>query len=446
MKTLLILDTEQTYGDVGIIIVNDKEILKQEQLVISPLFDKLPDGYDKKRHQQEYSTVNAIFGTFSDIIGRINHDIAQYSVTTICTHNLTADRKVFNSWCAAAGLENPFDTVSCTVDSQEAVKFLSLTTNSYSLEDFVQNLGDVHFLQKHIGLADAEIVLQIVLAFGIDNFIQFFGTDFNTILKKYLNSDKTLMNIVQGGETTSVLGKMLNSMGYTSVVQFDANGKKLVKSKYTLNQKGKQFFNSTLKQFIQNKKNYRDNIYLSLIRSGIVQNGINDNTLQNIPAEDRDLLKQKYNAILQEQVNAKIKELDNVCANKMKEAYSQSTQIINSAKQQVKQKEEEYKYLLNKINNQKSALENDLNKRKEEVNNILDSIISQANAEAEVIIKKANAEAETVIQKANAEKDKIITDARDYASKVKYNSWVDRIFFPILGLFAAIVFSLILLS
>lgn len=448
---LLILDTEQTYGDIGYVIYStSQKTLIERQLVIDEVnaAAKINAGFKQKMAAYEKLPSN-IYQRLSleQCLRLIQNDIEQYRVKCLIAHNLSADRKVFNSWCVASGLGhlNPFSIINNEFDSCELVKFLTINNTSYSLEGFVREFCDGDFVQEHTGLADARLIAQIFDALE-EKEIEFFLSNEYEFCKEYEKRTKTIETLLSRKMSTAQLAQKLYNMGYCEKVSMSKDGKPLAKPNYILNGRGVSFFNKC-DLFISKKHDMRGRYQRKMVVNSIQkETQINDTAAQEVYNIESDrgyymvesAKQEAQNIIGEAQAQAKLT-LD-----------ARTLELhLKGLKEEIEKRKREIINLDNTLSNMEScraAAEQKLKDAEQTRNNMIKRAAEESKRRMQMgesikddIIKNAKTEAHNIIDKANLQQKEIIKQAQVKTKLIRWGSWADRIFWPVLGLGLGIV-------
>lgn len=429
---LLILDTEQTYGDIGYVIYStSQKTLIERQLVIDEVnaAAKINAGFKQKMAAYEKLPSN-IYQRLSleQCLRLIKNDIEQYQVKCLISHNLSADRKVFNSWCVASGLGhlNPFSIINNEFDSCELVKFLTINNTSYSLEGFVREFCDGDFVQEHTGLADARLIAQIFDALE-EKEIEFFLSNEYEFCKEYEKRTKTIETLLSRKMSTAQLAQKLYNMGYCEKVSMSKDGKPLAKPNYILNGRGISFFNKC-DLFIGKKHDMRGRYQRKMVVENIQKNTLVNNT-------------QEINKTTNLH-NCEVRALEN-------ELSVEQMGELKGLREEIEKRKREIINLNNTLKGMEEhrlKIEQEQRNAEQTRNNIIKSAVEESKRRVQMgesikddIIRNAKTEAHNIIDKANLQQKEIIKQAQVKTKLIKWGSWADRIFWPVLGLGLGIV-------
>lgn len=426
---LLILDTEQTYGDIGYVIYSTNgERLIERQLVAEDVFAaaKVNQGLKQKFAAYEKLPTNICTkAPLEQCLTILSRDIQQYHPQILVAHNLSADRKVFNSWCIAGGLTNlnPFTLVGREFDSQELVKFLTINATSYSLEGFVRELSDEEFVQEHTGLADARLITEIFEALTEDE-ANFFLSDNYRFCKEYAKENKTIANMMGGAYGTGQLAESLWSAGFCEKHSVSKEGKFLATPRYTLNINGRSFFNRCY-SFINNKHDMRKRYQRKLVVAN-AKNTVYENTSLATQMDAQTQALFHYQAQSVERLSMQAQELNKEIAEKKKQIIVLDMTLADMGKEQ-KQSIDDAKKRLDAIQVQASK---DIAEAKVQAQ----SIINKANFTAGTTLQNAKNEAKREVENAQYIHKRLVSYGKLKAKAIHWGSWADRIFWPLLGL------------
>ena len=392
---ILILDTEQTYGDIGYVIYENGVRLVERQLVAEDVLRGAKQNAGLKQKMEAYEKLPASIYTkapLNECLTILAQDIKKYNALYLITHNLAADRKVFNSWCLSRTDLNPFSLLKA-FDSQELVKFLTMNASSYSLESFVREFSDEDFVQEHTGLADARLITEIFEALT-DTEIEFFLADTFDLFKEYAKGNNSIQTLLHRECSKSQIAKTLHGLGFANEIRYSLKtGAALAQPTYQLNQKGHRFFDEC-KKFLYKKPDMRNRYQRKVVMANITKQ-------EPIPTAPET-------KSLAESVND----------------YRRKISALSAVLQGME-------------NERKTIIEN--------ANREFKKITDMANNEATQLLDNAKTESANTIDKANKEAEQTIKDAKEKSTKIMWTSWADRIFWPILGVALGVV-SFILMN
>lgn len=391
MYNILLLDTEQTYGDIGYVVVSNGQVVCERQIVIKEVIAGANHNDGFKRKMSAYSKLPKEIYTetnFSNAFEVLKADIQRHNVNMLVTHNLAADRKVLNSWCSIGGIShlNPFTLIKNEFDSQNLVKVLTADPKTYSIEDFVRELTGDKFIQEHTGLADARLLAKIFCAVSEKDLELLLN---NTMFQLYCENEKGgLDTLKEGKQSSGKTAQLLKSLDYANEV-FNTKGERYKTPKYELNSRSRVLFEA-FDSFNRNKYAIRQKI----------TNSLNHATLVKI-AETNGHPQQQQATVMLEKYNETL--------NKM----------IREHNFKLQQDESKHKAKLDQVAKE-YAVRNEI-------------AVNQARKDARNIIDAAETDAHIIKEEAKEKLDQAKQELLK-AKAIHWGSWADRIFWPLLGL------------
>lgn len=167
-RNCLVLDTEQTYGDVGYVITQETRIVSFGQLIVKNLFAQSEgsDGYKRKVKRYKEMVKKPQEVNLNQLFEILNELISQYKIDTIVCHSLAADKKVFASWALDREVVNPFirNDIELYDSTKIAKAILGSEHKEYGLEYTISTLHGEKIKQHHTGLDDAALTALLVVS------------------------------------------------------------------------------------------------------------------------------------------------------------------------------------------------------------------------------------------------------------------------------------------